>query len=261
MVRRFSTLRPGLSVCIRHRWSLAGIGETWNPTAVVGGSSAGAGLPRRRRYVTASAGPGDPRGGADRAVCVPRAAVASGVGRPSWCYRRMSALGLGGWASVHVLGFPRSTTHPAVRILVPGRAGNDYTIFLVTRAREKPGARHPRGIVRAVSATGAVITSAGIVLAAVFCVLGCAAADRAHPTRCHRRTRHIARHLPRTHRGDSGSVHADRAADLVARAHRQAGFDEPIKALVRDLDMTAHQPGADSGDAVWSPALAWADPP
>lgn len=31
---------------------------------------------------------------------------------------------------------------------------------------------HPGGIVRAVSATGAVITSAGLVLAAVFCVLG-----------------------------------------------------------------------------------------
>ncbi len=49
----------------------------------------------------------------------------------------------------------------------------DYTIFLVTRAREeaaKHGARD--GMVRAVSATGGVITSAGIVLAAVFCVLG-----------------------------------------------------------------------------------------
>jgi putative drug exporter of the RND superfamily len=51
--------------------------------------------------------------------------------------------------------------------------GVDYTIFLVTRAREEAaqhGAR--RGMVRAVSATGGVITSAGIVLAAVFCVLG-----------------------------------------------------------------------------------------
>ena len=49
----------------------------------------------------------------------------------------------------------------------------DYTIFLVTRAREETahyGARD--GMVRAVSATGGVITSAGIVLAAVFCVLG-----------------------------------------------------------------------------------------
>jgi RND superfamily putative drug exporter len=49
----------------------------------------------------------------------------------------------------------------------------DYTIFLVTRAREEApdhGARD--GMIRAVSATGGVITSAGVVLAAVFCVLG-----------------------------------------------------------------------------------------
>ena len=51
--------------------------------------------------------------------------------------------------------------------------GVDYTIFLVTRAREETRTHGTReGIVRAVSATGAVITSAGIVLAAVFCVLG-----------------------------------------------------------------------------------------
>jgi putative drug exporter of the RND superfamily len=49
----------------------------------------------------------------------------------------------------------------------------DYTIFLTARAREETPRHGTRdGIVRAVSATGAVITSAGIVLAAVFCVLG-----------------------------------------------------------------------------------------
>ena len=43
----------------------------------------------------------------------------------------------------------------------------------VTRAKEEtPEHGTTDGIVRAVSATGAVITSAGIVLAAVFCVLG-----------------------------------------------------------------------------------------
>jgi RND superfamily putative drug exporter len=51
--------------------------------------------------------------------------------------------------------------------------GVDYTIFLVTRAREEAAHHGARtGMVRAVSATGGVITSAGIVLAAVFCVLG-----------------------------------------------------------------------------------------
>jgi RND superfamily putative drug exporter len=44
---------------------------------------------------------------------------------------------------------------------------------LVIRAREE-AARHGArdGMIRAVSATGGVITSAGVVLAAVFCVLG-----------------------------------------------------------------------------------------
>jgi RND superfamily putative drug exporter len=51
--------------------------------------------------------------------------------------------------------------------------GVDYNIFLVTRAKEEAilvGTRE--GMVRALSATGGVITSAGILLAAVFAVLG-----------------------------------------------------------------------------------------
>lgn len=51
--------------------------------------------------------------------------------------------------------------------------GVDYNIFLVTRAREE-AARHGtrEGMVRALAATGGVITSAGVLLAAVFAVLG-----------------------------------------------------------------------------------------
>jgi len=86
----------------------------------------------------------------------------------------LAALGLGGWASVHVFGFPAlDNTVPLFALLFLVALGVDYTIFLVTRAREETPAHGTRdGIVRAVSATGAVITSAGIVLAAVFCVLG-----------------------------------------------------------------------------------------
>ena len=86
----------------------------------------------------------------------------------------LAALGLGGWASVHVFGFPAlDNTAPLFAFLFLVALGVDYTIFLVTRAREETPAHGTRdGIVRAVSATGAVITSAGIVLAAVFCVLG-----------------------------------------------------------------------------------------
>jgi putative drug exporter of the RND superfamily len=86
----------------------------------------------------------------------------------------LAALGLGGWASVHLFGFPAlDNTAPLFAFLFLVALGVDYTIFLVTRAREEtPGHGTRQGIVRAVSATGAVITSAGIVLAAVFCVLG-----------------------------------------------------------------------------------------
>lgn len=86
----------------------------------------------------------------------------------------LAALGLGSWASTHVFGFPAlDNTTPLFAFLFLAALGVDYTIFLVTRAREE-AARHGArdGMVRAVSATGGVITSAGIVLAAVFCVLG-----------------------------------------------------------------------------------------
>ena len=58
----------------------------------------------------------------------------------------LAALGLGGWASVHVFGFPAlDNTAPLFAFLFLVALGVDYTIFLVTRAREEtPGARHPR---------------------------------------------------------------------------------------------------------------------
>ena len=86
----------------------------------------------------------------------------------------LAALGLGGWVSVHLLGFPAlDNTTPLFAFLFLVALGVDYTIFLVSRAQEETPLYGTRGgIVRAVSATGAVITSAGIVLAAVFAVLG-----------------------------------------------------------------------------------------
>lgn len=86
----------------------------------------------------------------------------------------LAALGLGGWASMHVFGFPAlDNSTPLFAFLFLAALGVDYTIFLVTRAREEAAGHGARdGMVRAVAATGGVITSAGIVLAAVFCVLG-----------------------------------------------------------------------------------------
>ncbi|WP_052373421.1 MMPL family transporter [Nocardia otitidiscaviarum] len=86
----------------------------------------------------------------------------------------LAALGLGSWLGTHVFGFPALDTNvPLFAFLFLVALGVDYTIFLVTRAREEtPEYGTTRAMVRAVSATGAVITSAGIVLAAVFTVLG-----------------------------------------------------------------------------------------
>lgn len=103
-----------------------------------------------------------------RAVLAPPILVAATV------LSALAALGLGGWASIHVFGFPAlDNSTPLFAFLFLVALGVDYTIFLVTRARAETREHGTRnGIVRAVSATGGVITSAGIVLAAVFCVLG-----------------------------------------------------------------------------------------
>ncbi|WP_231599663.1 MULTISPECIES: MMPL family transporter [unclassified Salinibacterium] len=73
-----------------------------------------------------------------------------------------------------VFGFPAIDTNVVLfSFLFLVALGVDYNIFLVTRAREEAveyGTR--QGMIRALSSTGGVITSAGILLAAVFAVLG-----------------------------------------------------------------------------------------
>ncbi len=73
-----------------------------------------------------------------------------------------------------VFGFPAVDTNVVLfSFLFLVALGVDYNIFLVTRAREEAlqyGTRS--GMIRALAATGGVITSAGILLAAVFAVLG-----------------------------------------------------------------------------------------
>ncbi|MEZ0366554.1 MMPL family transporter [Mycobacterium sp. pUA109] len=103
-----------------------------------------------------------------RAVLSPPLLVAATV------LSAVAALGLGGWASIHVFGFPAlDNSTPLFAFLFLVALGVDYTIFLVTRAREETPEHGTRdGMVRAVAATGGVITSAGVVLAAVFGVLG-----------------------------------------------------------------------------------------
>jgi RND superfamily putative drug exporter len=86
----------------------------------------------------------------------------------------LSALGLGAWVSTHVFGFPAlDVSTPIYAFLFLVALGVDYTVFLVLRAREE-SAEHSTvdAMVMAVGLTGGVITSAGIVLASVFAVLG-----------------------------------------------------------------------------------------
>ncbi|MCZ7423999.1 MULTISPECIES: MMPL family transporter [unclassified Micromonospora] len=74
----------------------------------------------------------------------------------------------------HVLGFPAlDTTVPLLAFVFLVALGVDYNIFLVTRAREDARTVGTReGMLSALRVTGGVITSAGILLAAVFAVLG-----------------------------------------------------------------------------------------
>jgi RND superfamily putative drug exporter len=86
----------------------------------------------------------------------------------------VAALGASWWLFVSVLGFDALDVGvPLLAFLFLVALGVDYNIFLVTRAAEEArehGAR--RGMLRALGVTGGVITSAGVLLAAVFAVLG-----------------------------------------------------------------------------------------
>ncbi|MBQ1022351.1 MMPL family transporter [Micromonospora sp. D93] len=74
----------------------------------------------------------------------------------------------------HVLGFPALDSGVLLLAFVFLVAlGVDYNIFLVTRAREDARTAGTRaGMLSALRVTGGVITSAGVLLAAVFAVLG-----------------------------------------------------------------------------------------
>jgi putative drug exporter of the RND superfamily len=74
----------------------------------------------------------------------------------------------------HIFGFPGGdNSFPLFAFVFLVALGIDYNIFLMTRVREESlriGTR--AGVIKGLTVTGAVITSAGIVLAATFAVLG-----------------------------------------------------------------------------------------
>ncbi|MEY4423825.1 MAG: hypothetical protein RLZZ258_928 [Actinomycetota bacterium] len=85
-----------------------------------------------------------------------------------------ASMGAGWLLFTNVFGFPALDLSVFLySFLFLVALGVDYNIFLVTRAKEEAvhlGAK--QGMIKALSSTGGVITSAGILLAAVFAVLG-----------------------------------------------------------------------------------------
>ena len=86
----------------------------------------------------------------------------------------LASVGASWWIFTKVFGFSAlDVGAPLYTFLFLVALGVDYNIFLVTRAREEAVEHGSRaGMLRALAATGGVITSAGILLAAVFAVLG-----------------------------------------------------------------------------------------
>lgn len=74
----------------------------------------------------------------------------------------------------HIFGFAGGdNSFPLFAFIFLVALGIDYNIFLMTRVREESARIGTRaGVIKGVTVTGAVITSAGIVLAATFAVLG-----------------------------------------------------------------------------------------
>ncbi|MCS5495762.1 MMPL family transporter [Cnuibacter physcomitrellae] len=84
-----------------------------------------------------------------------------------------ATLGVSALVFDHILGFPGADASvPLFGFVFLVALGVDYNIFLMTRVREESLAIGTRpGILRGLSMTGGVITSAGIVLAATFAAL------------------------------------------------------------------------------------------
>ena len=85
-----------------------------------------------------------------------------------------AALGVGAIVFDVLFGFPGSDPSlPLFAFIFLVALGIDYNIFLMARVREE-AARHGtrEGMLRGLAVTGGVITSAGIVLAGTFAVLG-----------------------------------------------------------------------------------------
>lgn len=85
----------------------------------------------------------------------------------------LASLGVSSLVFRFVLGFPGfDPTVPILGFVFLVALGIDYNVFLMARVKEEAAAGASIGVVRGLAATGGVITSAGVVLAATFAVLG-----------------------------------------------------------------------------------------
>lgn len=86
----------------------------------------------------------------------------------------LATLGVSALVFDHVFGFAGTDpSFPLFAFVFLVALGIDYNIFLMTRVREEARGHGTRqGILRGLAVTGAVITSAGVVLAATFSALG-----------------------------------------------------------------------------------------
>jgi RND superfamily putative drug exporter len=85
-----------------------------------------------------------------------------------------ATMGISALVFNHVFGFPATDPSiPLIGFVFLVALGIDYSIFLMTRVREESlrQGTHP-GVLKGLSVTGGVITSAGVVLAATFAALG-----------------------------------------------------------------------------------------
>ncbi|MEP6696025.1 MAG: MMPL family transporter, partial [Pseudonocardiales bacterium] len=103
-----------------------------------------------------------------RAIVAPLLLVASVV------LSFTATLGVCSLVFTHIFGFAGAdSAFPLFTFIFLVALGIDYNIFLMTRVREETLARGTRpGILKGLAVTGGVITSAGVVLAATFSVLG-----------------------------------------------------------------------------------------
>ena len=133
-----------------------------------------------------------------------------------------TALGLSAWFFQSVLGQAGVSFYlPLLVFVLLVALGSDYNIFLMSRVREESAARPIRDGIRIASGrTGAVITSAGLILAGTFGSMVTAPADRPRPGRCDGRVGRPHRHVRRALHPRPGDCHARRRVVLVAvRAH------------------------------------------